>query len=55
MGQLGYRIYINNNWAVEVDLNSRFGWNDYWDGYTGTTGVNDWIFQFRLGLMYSFY
>ncbi len=47
MGQLGYRIYINNNWAVEVDLNSRFGWNDHWDGYTGTTGVNDWIFQFR--------
>lgn len=54
-GLVGYRIYISRSNAIEFSFAGSYGFNDYWDGYKGNTGINDWHFQVNLGLMRSFY
>lgn len=55
MIQAGYRIFRNEFWSYEFHLGFQHGFNDRWDGYKGSTGVNDWIFQAGVGMSYSFY
>jgi hypothetical protein len=52
---IGYRIYWNSHWALEVSGSAKYGANDRWDGYKGSTGVNDFLFQLSAGVSYSFY
>jgi len=55
MGQIGYRYYLNQWWAIETSLGGKYGWNDHWDGYKGITNNKDWLFQGNIGVLYSFY
>lgn len=55
MGEVGYRLFINEFWAYELSLGFQSGFNDRWDGIKGGTGIPDYIFQASFGLTYSFY
>lgn len=55
MAELGYRIYINQFWSYEISTGFKYGFMDRWDGYRGSTGINDWLFHLNVGMSYSFY
>ncbi|MCR9153774.1 MAG: hypothetical protein NXI09_06670 [Bacteroidetes bacterium] len=55
MTEVGYRIFRNEFWSYEVKTGFQYGFYDGWDGYKGSSGINDWIFHLSLGMSYSFY
>lgn len=53
-GEIGVRVFMNPEWYSEVSGGLKYGFNDYWDGISGHTGVPDFLYYIHLGLGYAF-
>ena len=50
----GVRVFLDRNWYMELSAGMKYGFNDFWDGISGHTGVNDFIVYAHLSGGYAF-